>query len=104
MIRRHTSDNIRITIEAGIVFLGFEAINRKPLTPSGVALLADVVALCDAAEVKRAIDLSRKHETPGAVLAALEGKPVGPPRRPKRGEIRTSYYSPSAGCIVVERW
>lgn len=104
MIIRHTTDNIRVTIESGIVFLGFDGLNRKPLTTSQVAVLIGVIALCDATEVKRAIDLSRKHETPGAVLAALEGKPSNPPRRPKRGEVRSVRYSPSARCILVERW
>jgi hypothetical protein len=104
MIRRHTADNIRVTFDNGILYLGFDGLNRKPLTPSQIALLAEVVALCDAAEVKRAIDLARKLDTPGAILAALEGKPNTPPRRPKRGDVRSVYQSPSAGYIVVERW
>jgi hypothetical protein len=106
-IRRTTADGLRVTIEGGLLYLGFHAVHRKPLAPAEVGLLAEVVELCDAAELKAAVRLARKLATPGAILAALEAAknpPPKPARRPRRGEARTSRYDRRLGLIVVERW
>jgi hypothetical protein len=105
-IRRTTADGLRVTIEGGLLYLGFNAVHRRRLTPSEVALVSGVVELCDAAELPAAVRLARKLATPGAILAALEAAKVPPPRaarRPRRGEVRTSRYDHRLGLILVER-
>ena len=106
-IRRMTSDNIRVTIEDGFLYLGFNAIHRKPLTPAEVGLVAEVVELCDWGELKLVVDLVRRLTTPGAILKAIEDRknpPPGAKRRPRRGEIRMVRYNATIGIIEVEKW
>jgi hypothetical protein len=71
MIIRHTADSIRCTIEDGIAYLGFDGYNRKPLTPSQSAILAEIIGLCHSSEIGKAIKAARTCPTPGAALAKL---------------------------------
>lgn len=106
-INRTTADNLRASIEGGFLYLGFNAVHRKPLTPPEVGLVAEVIELCDSGELGEVVRLSRKMTSPGAILAALEAKknpPPKKPRRPRRGEIIGSRYCPRTGYIVQERY
>jgi hypothetical protein len=92
-IRRTTADGLRVTIEDGFLYLGFNAVHRKPLTPSEVALVSGVVELCDGDELKAAVRLARKLATPGAILAALEA--AKNPRRSRPAGLGGAMSAPA---------
>jgi tRNA U34 5-methylaminomethyl-2-thiouridine-forming methyltransferase MnmC len=105
-IYRTTRDQLRASIEDGYLYLGFHAVHRKPLAPAEVALAAEVVELCDSAEFRSVVELARRLDSPGEILAALEAKrnpPPKPKRRPRRGQIIGSHYDHNLGLIVVDR-
>ena len=74
-LRRTTANNVRVEIVDGIVTVGLEIYNRKPLTNDQAFVFAGAIGLCDSTETPKVIKLARTCETPVEIWKRL-GPPV----------------------------